>query len=774
MSFQHGYPYGDVHELNLDWIMQTMQEFINSEREAGHTPTVSSVRSFFTHKYPYGDIHELNLDWVIQTALRMEEIGDSVDGDIGELKTRMTTAEGNISALENTVGGLSDSVGQIETEIEDIQGNVEDLQATAAQHTTQIAALDQKIDTQVVANPADAATGTLSKIEIAGTVYTVEGSGGSEVEANPTGEATDTLQKIGIDGTIYEVGGSSEPVSKTVTGNPINITDAADAPIVSGEVAFEPIQDLHGYDKPWAGGAGKNKLPMTVDGIKAANTEGTWNGNTYTFNGVTFTVLTDTNDNIVGISANGTATANTNLFVGTASMEENYIVNGCPAGGSYNSSYSIWAVSVSPYAESVDAGTGTTITDYYERSIRIRIANGYTANNLVFYPMVRLSTETDPAFEPYSNICPITGYDDFEVEVTGKNLLQNKAVMPYTLRGVTFTQNSDGSITANGTATNGDVILPLWARNTNNVHLPSGQYTYKACPSGGSVNTFYCQLQATRDGSLYEFGSDYGEGVTANVLSTDVMQATIRIVSGVTVNNVTFYPQLEKGSTATAYEPYQSTTYTIDLDGTRYGGTVDLVSGEMEVTKGYIASYAGETIGEPWLSDRDEYISGTTPTTGAEVVYTLATPLEVQLTPEQIRTLKGINNISTNMTDMSLEYITESYQPLVELIERSAGHHYSTQERVVGTWFGKPLYEKSWNVSIALPSGSANTWVSTGIAIASVNCDGLAGVELIDDQNQCIAGSIGFIEQKTYFAIYPQIGGRTISKVTVRYTKTTD
>ena len=56
MSFQHEYPYGDVHELNLDWIIQTMQDFINTEREAGNTPTVSSVRSFFTHKYPYGDI----------------------------------------------------------------------------------------------------------------------------------------------------------------------------------------------------------------------------------------------------------------------------------------------------------------------------------------------------------------------------------------------------------------------------------------------------------------------------------------------------------------------------------------------------------------------------------------------------------------------------------------------------------------------------------------------------------------------------------------------
>lgn len=568
MSFQHGYPYGDVHELNLDWIMQTMQEFINSEREAGHTPTVSSVRSFFTHKYPYGDIHELNLDWVIQTALRMEEIGDSVDGDIGELKTRMTTAEGNISALENTVGGLSDSVGQIETEIEDIQGNVEDLQATAAQHTTQIAALDQKIDTQVVANPADAATGTLSKIEIAGTVYTVEGSGGSEVEANPTGEATDTLQKIGIDGTIYEVGGSSEPVSKTVTGNPINITDAADAPIVSGEVTFEPQQDLHGYGKPWAGGTGKNLLKNS----STSKTE----------NGITFTVNADGT-----VTANGTATETTFLAISvdTSTVNGDLLFNGAIGGSGVTYNAFMWDVTSGGRCKKWDGTSNSDngFTNLNEVQIiqghtvqyRMRVHVNQTVDNVKFYPMICASSETDPTFEPYSNICPITGYTDCELEV------KDDATSP-------------------------------------------------------------------------------------------------------TVTN----------------------TYTTDLDGTRYGGKVYPVTGKMSVGMGHIASYAGETIGEPWLSDRDQYVAGTTPSTGAEVVYTLATPLVVQLTPEQIRTLEDTNNISTNMTSMSLEYITQDYQPLVKLIEQSAGHHYSTQERVVGTWFGKPLYEKVVDFG-ALPNATA-------------------------------------------------------------------
>lgn len=106
--------------------------------------------------------------------------------------------------------------------------------------------------------------------------------------------------------------------------------------------------------------------------------------------------------------------------------------------------------------------------------------------------------------------------------------------------------------------------------------------------------------------------------------------------------------QLELGSTATDYEPYQGTTYTTSLGRTVYGGTLDVVSGELIVDKGYIASYNGESLPSTWISDRDEYASGTTPTFGAEVVYDLATPQTYQLTPQQINTLIGQNNIVTD------------------------------------------------------------------------------------------------------------------------------
>lgn len=162
--------------------------------------------------------------------------------------------------------------------------------------------------------------------------------------------------------------------------------------------------------------------------------------------------------------------------------------------------------------------------------------------------------------------------------------------------------------------------------------------------------------------------------------------------------------QIELGSTATTYEPYTADTYTLQFGDTVYGAEVDFVNGVATVTKGYIAEYAGETLPSTWISDRDVYASGTVPTTGAEVAYELATPTTIQLTPQQIKMLKG-NNVLTADGDMNLTYQTDSVVGDVkewaenEFLSKNsatAQHNYSTQEQVVGTWIdGKTLYEKT-------------------------------------------------------------------------------
>lgn len=112
----------------------------------------------------------------------------------------------------------------------------------------------------------------------------------------------------------------------------------------------------------------------------------------------------------------------------------------------------------------------------------------------------------------------------------------------------------------------------------------------------------------------------------------------------------------------------------------------------------------------------------------AQVVYILATPQTVQLTPQEVNSLLGQNNISADTGDVDIVYVKASapIQPnptgtptatLSKLgIEgtvfevpnggggSSGGINYSTTEQVVGTWedengIEKPLYQKSYNLA---------------------------------------------------------------------------
>ena len=102
------------------------------------------------------------------------------------------------------------------------------------------------------------------------------------------------------------------------------------------------------------------------------------------------------------------------------------------------------------------------------------------------------------------------------------------------------------------------------------------------------------------------------------------------------------------GGAPTTDEPYTGDTYDIALPETVYGGTLDVETGVLTITHGQIASYAGESLPGRWMSDRDVYTDGAIPTVGAQVVYELAEPYTIQLTPKQITALSGVNTIYTN------------------------------------------------------------------------------------------------------------------------------
>lgn len=142
-----------------------------------------------------------------------------------------------------------------------------------------------------------------------------------------------------------------------------------------------------------------------------------------------------------------------------------------------------------------------------------------------------------------------------EVSVESKNLLELKLI-DVVSNGITYTQNSDGSITVNGTATDRSYAYII----NYNTPIKPGIYTLSGCPSGGQSTTYRLALSLYIDGVWQTNETDYGDSVTFEVaLPINQMTAYIEIMSGTTVENLTFYPQLEYGETATPYTPYLPT-----------------------------------------------------------------------------------------------------------------------------------------------------------------------------------------------------------------------
>ena len=103
--------------------------------------------------------------------------------------------------------------------------------------------------------------------------------------------------------------------------------------------------------------------------------------------------------------------------------------------------------------------------------------------------------------------------------------------------------------------------------------------------------------------------------------------------------------------------------------GTVYGGALDVVTGVLTVTHSNISSYAGETLPGTWISDRDVYTVGGTPTTGAQVVYELATPVTYQLTPTAVTLLAGANTVWADVGETSLTLASPIYMFLETEVE---------------------------------------------------------------------------------------------------------
>ena len=206
-------------------------------------------------------------------------------------------------------------------------------------------------------------------------------------------------------------------------------------------------------------------------------------------------------------------------------------------------------------ASELDAAVDMLLEVYTREEI-----DGLLAQKVTAVPGSGLITD-----EEREKLAVLENYDDSEVKsqtalnrstlgYQRKNLLKNAAVSQ-TIRGMTFTVNKDGSVTANGTATaTADISISTKSPILN------GDYTLTCCPAGGSADSYraIARIYDSEDNPLTATLIDTGEGLTVTGFDDSYINVIIRISSGVTAENLTFRPMLRCAEIIDGtYEPYK-------------------------------------------------------------------------------------------------------------------------------------------------------------------------------------------------------------------------
>ena len=149
----------------------------------------------------------------------------------------------------------------------------------------------------------------------------------------------------------------------------------------------------------------------------------------------------------------------------------------------------------------------------------------------------------------------------------------------YVKNGVTFIINADGSITLNGTA-GANIFFSLV---TPHMKLSDGAYTLSGGYRGtdGTSRVAVCVRDETD--TIMASCIDQSATFTTAIKGNLVKEAYLYVYKGAVLDNVTVYPQLEAGATATAYTPHIEDISTVKVK--KYGKNL-LNRNATEVTRG--------------------------------------------------------------------------------------------------------------------------------------------------------------------------------------------
>ena len=305
--------------------------------------------------------------------------------------------------------------------------------------------------------------------------------------------------------------------------------------------------------------------------------------------------------------------------------------------------------------------TDTTFTLDEETEVCLTIRYSNTTSNETNEIMLTKNLEAT-SYEPYTGGIPSPNPDypqeiksvvNPTVKVCGKNLL--KATLESTTKkGITCTNNGDGTYTLNGTANGGSDTTVSF--NVGYTLAKSGRYIVTGCPNGGSNEKYNLRIGKDNIPWGTYVNSDLGNGCLINVTDNTPITLNLMIKDGYTCNNVIFKPMIVDASlypdtTYGDFEPYHEQTvtlpYTLNAIPVNSGGNVT-IDGQQ-----YVADYVDVERGK-LVRMVDSSKLDNTQSIVNKTEWLLAESQEIDLTTEEITAFKALTtyypttNISVN------------------------------------------------------------------------------------------------------------------------------
>lgn len=136
-------------------------------------------------------------------------------------------------------------------------------------------------------------------------------------------------------------------------------------------------------------------------------------------------------------------------------------------------------------------------------------------------------------------------------------------------------------------------------------------------------------------------------------------------------------------------------------------------------------------------------------------------------------------NGSTMPTETALQFtgnvsVTDDNvngRTVVTILGGGGSVNYSTSEQVIGTYLGKPLYQITYS-GLSLVCTNANQSYATNTDWGNIKK--VVHSDIIDQYGQSCAGSVVYTGTPAKLAVYMQMANRTVTDITIQYTKTTD